>query len=175
MYFDVVRLAAVVVLCSVSSAPVHAGAAAGIATEWTQLLNNSELVGLVAQSSQQIEQQVQQIAQLSQQIQNQIKIYENMRQNTAQLPSHIWGRVESDLSRLRGIVRQGQGIAFSMGNVDDVLKQRFPSFANFEPVVGSGSDFSGQYRTWSDTNRETISATLTSNQWVLTLRALTIA
>jgi P-type conjugative transfer protein TrbJ len=113
---------------------------------------------------------VTQITQLAEQIQNQIRIYENMLQNTLQLPNHIWGQVENDLARLQNLVTQGQGIAFSMGNVDDVLKQRFQSFAEFESGLASGESFSSSYQDWSDTNRETIAATLraaglTANQF----------
>ncbi|MCG8274084.1 P-type conjugative transfer protein TrbJ [Aquamicrobium sp. NLF2-7] len=144
----------------IPSAPAHAGVVTGQATEWTQLLNNSELVGLVGQSAEQIQNQVQQITQLAEQIQNQIRIYENMLQNTLQLPNHVWGQVESDLARLQGLVNQGQGIAFSMGNIDDVLKQRFQSFAEFQTGLANGESFSSSYQDWSDTNRDTIAATL---------------
>jgi P-type conjugative transfer protein TrbJ len=143
-----------------ATAPAVAGAATGNATEWTQLLNNSELVGLVGQSAEQIQNQVKQITQLAEQIQNQIRIYENMLQNTAQLPSHVWGQVESDLGKLKGIVSQGQGIAFSMGNIDDVLKQRFQSYADFKTELPKGQDFSSAWQSWSDTNRDTIGGTL---------------
>lgn len=144
----------------IPSAPAYAGVVTGQATEWTQLLNNSELVGLVGQSAEQIQNQVQQITQLAEQIQNQIRIYENMLQNTLHLPNHIWGQVESDLARLQGLVNQGQGIAFSMGNIDDVLKQRFQSFAEFQTGLANGESFSSSYQDWSDTNRDTIAATL---------------
>lgn len=143
-----------------SSVPAHAGAITGQATEWTQLLNNSELVGLVGQSAEQIQNQVTQITQLAEQIQNQIRIYENMLQNTLQLPDHIWSQVENDLSRLQSLVNQGQGIAFSMGNIDDVLKQRFQSFGEFQSGLADGQDFSSSYQDWSDTNRDTIASTL---------------
>lgn len=155
-----VAVAALGVVCVVQSNPAYAGAVTGQATEWTQLLNNSELVGLVGQSAEQIQNQVQQITQLAEQIQNQIRIYENMLQNTLQLPSHIWGQVESDLTRLQGLVNQGQGIAFSMGNIDDVLKQRFQSFAEFKTGLANGESFSSSYQDWSDTNRDTIASTL---------------
>ena len=153
-------VAALSVVGLVQTDPAHAGAVTGQATEWTQLLNNTELVGLVGQSAEQIQNQVQQIAQLAEQIQNQIRIYENMLQNTLQLPNHVWGQVESDLARLQGLVNQGQGIAFSMGNIDDVLKQRFQSFAEFQTGLANGESFSSSYQDWSDTNRDTIAATL---------------
>lgn len=136
------------------------GGIAGGATEWTQLANNAELISLVGNSTEQINNQVTQITQLAEQIQNQLKIYQNMLQNTAQLPNHVWGQVESELNRLQSVVAQGQGIAFSMGNVDDVLKQRFLSFSEFRTDLPSGASFSSTYQGWSDTNRDTIAGTL---------------
>ncbi|MBZ9994102.1 P-type conjugative transfer protein TrbJ [Mesorhizobium sp. BH1-1-4] len=153
-------LAASVASTSVASIPANAGAATGNATEWTQLLNNSELVGLVGQSAEQVQNQVTQITQLAEQIQNQIRIYENMLQNTAKLPSQVWGQVENDLRKLQGVVDQGQGIAFSMGNIDDVLKQRFKSYSDFKTNLPEGKDFSSAWQSWSDTNRDTIAGTL---------------
>jgi P-type conjugative transfer protein TrbJ len=137
-----------------------AGGVTGQATEFTQLANNAELVKLLESSGMQVENQVKQIAQLAEQIQNQLKIYENMLQNTAQLPAHIWGQVENDLNRLQSVVAQGHGVAFSMGNIDDVLKQRFKSFADMKANLPNGESFSANYQSWSDTNRDTIAGTL---------------
>lgn len=155
-----VAIAALVVASVIHTVPVHAGVVTGNATEWTQILNNLELVGLAGQSAEQIQNQVMQITQLTEQIQNQLRIYENMVQNTLQLPNHVWGQVESDLARLQSLVTQGQGIAFSMGNIDDVLKQRFQSFGEFKSGLANGESFSSSYQDWSDTNRDTIAATL---------------
>jgi P-type conjugative transfer protein TrbJ len=138
----------------------YAGAAAGGAKEWTQLLNNAELVSLVGQSGTQIENQITQITQLAEQIQNQLNIYRNMLQNTAKLPNHIWGQVGSDLNSLRSIVDQGQSISFSMGNADDVLQQRFKSYADLKANLPNAESFSSTYQSWSDTNRDTIGSTL---------------
>ena len=143
-----------------SITPVRAGAATGAATEWTQLANNAQLVDLLKSSGLQVDNQLTQISQLAEQIQNQLKIYENMLQNTARLPAHIWGQVETDLNGLRSIVGQGQSIAFSMGNADDILKQRFKSYADLKTNLPNGESFSSTYQTWSDTNRDTIAGTL---------------
>ncbi|WP_108461603.1 P-type conjugative transfer protein TrbJ [Devosia naphthalenivorans] len=153
-------VAALAIASMMQIGPVHAGAVTGNATEWTQILNNLELVGLSGQSAEQLQNQATQISQLAEQIQNQIQIYENMLQNTLQLPDHVWGQVESDLTRLQSLVTQGQGIAFSMGNIDDVLKQRFQSFGEFQSGLADGQDFSSSYQDWSDTNRDTIASTL---------------
>ena len=118
---------AVAALAIGPSWPVQAGTATGAATEWTQLANNAQLVDLLKGSGLQVDNQLTQIGQLAEEIQNQLKIYQNMLQNTAQLPKQIWGQVEDDLNQLRAIVDRGQGIAFSMGNADEVLQQRFQS------------------------------------------------
>ena len=153
--------ALIVMIGTLATVPASAGGGlTGGATEWTQILNNGELVHLVGQSTTQINNQITQISQLAEQIQNQLRIYQNMLQNTAQLPNHIWGQVESDLNRLRGVVSQGQGIAFSMGNADDVLRQRFQSYSDFKTTLPSNATFSSTYQSWSATNRDTIAGTL---------------
>lgn len=152
--------AAIFIVFTVDPGTARAGGVTGQATEWTQLLNNAELIALVGKSAEQVNNQVKQITQLAEQIQNQLNIYNNMLQNTARLPKHIWGQVEGDLKKLKAIVRQGQGIAFSMGNADDVLRQRFQSFADFKTGLADGQTFSGNYQTWSTTNRDTIAGTL---------------
>src|SRR5262249_24362827 len=141
-------LITVTIVASAAIHPVLAGAAVGDATDFTQILNNGELVSLVGQSTTQINNQIQQIAQLAHQIQNQLKIYQNMLQNTAQLPAHVWGQAESDLKQLQTIVNQGQGMAFSMGNIDDVLKQRFQTYAQFKTNLPDGASFASTYQTW---------------------------
>lgn len=160
--FNAARIAAaaLVAASNFDVSPAQSGAATGQATEWTQLLNNGELITMVGKSTEQINNQVTQITQLAEQIQNQVRIYENMLQNTAQLPSHIWGQVENDLNRLRDIAAQGQGIAFSMANADDVLKQRFQSYADFKTDLPDAASFSSTYQDWSTTSRDTIAGTL---------------
>lgn len=136
------------------------GGLTGGATEWTQMLNNGELISLVGKSAEQVNNQIKQITQLAEQIQNQLNIYKNLLQNTAQLPAHIWGQVANDLNKLQSVVAQGQGIAFSMGNIDEVLKQRFKSFADFKTNLPTAETFSQTYQSWSTTNRDTIASTL---------------
>ncbi|MBY3447501.1 P-type conjugative transfer protein TrbJ [Rhizobium laguerreae] len=142
------------------SGTVQAGTATGAATEWTQLANNAQLVDLMKSSGIQVDNQLTQISQLAEQIQNQLKLYENMLQNTARLPDHVWGEVESDLNKLRSIVEQGQSISFSMGNADDVLQQRFQSYTDLKTNLPDNATFSSTYQSWSDTNRDTIASSL---------------
>jgi P-type conjugative transfer protein TrbJ len=155
------RLVAATVIAAASiGEPVHAGTATGAATEWTQLANNAELIKLLESSGTQVHNQLTQINQLAQQIETQLNIYQNMLQNTATLPEHVWGQVEADINQLRSIIETGQSIAFSMGNADDVLQQRFRSYSTLRTDLPSNATFSSTYQTWSNTNRETIASTL---------------
>ncbi len=158
-YWPMTRSIATALLIVVPPVPAQAFFF-GEATEWTQLLNNAELVHLSGQSAEQLQNQLTQIGQLAEQIQNQLRIYENLLQNTASLPDHVWGRVEAELMELERLVAQGDGIAFSMGNIENALKQRFGSFSDFETGLANGESFANTYQSWSDTNRETIAATL---------------
>ena len=151
---------ALLMILPATATAVRAGGVTGQATEFTQIANNTELISLVGKSAEQVNNQITQINQLAEQIQNQLHIYENMLQNTAQLPQHIWGQVENDLKQLQSIAALGQGIAFSMGNVDDVLGQRFQSFADFKTSLPNNENFSSTYQNWSTTNRDTIAGTL---------------
>jgi P-type conjugative transfer protein TrbJ len=155
----IVASIATIGLVALPTASSASGAVTG-ATEFTQQLNNTELASQVANSTKQIEHQITQISQLAQQIQNQLNIYQNMLQNTAQLPNYIWGQVEGDLNQLRDVVNQGQGIAFSMGNADDLLKQRFKSYSDLKANLPNSDSFTSTYQSWSNTNRDTISSTL---------------
>lgn len=158
------RVSHLVIVLAMASAsiasPVRAGTATGAATEWTQLANNAELIKLLESSGTQVHNQLTQINQLAQQIETQLNIYQNMLQNTATLPEHVWGQVAADISQLRSIIETGQSIAFSMGNVDDVLQQRFQSYSTLRINLPNNATFSSTYQTWSDTNRETIASTL---------------
>ena len=151
---------ALLVASAVIASPARAGTATGAATEWTQLANNAELIKLLESSGTQVHNQLTQINQLAQQIETQLNIYQNMLQNTATLPEHIWGQVEADITQLRSIIETGQSIAFSMGNADDVLQQRFQSYSTLRTNLPNNATFSSTYQTWSDTNRETIASTL---------------
>lgn len=153
-------MVAAMIAVTMLSSPAKAGFLTGDATEWTQLANNAELIEILKSSGQQVSNQLKQITQLSEQIQNQLKIYQTMLQNTAQMPAHMWGEVESDLRTLTSIVRQGQGISFSMASAHDVLAQRFTSYRDLQATTPSGKDLSATYAAWSATNRDTIAGTL---------------
>jgi type IV secretion system protein TrbJ len=153
------RSAALAAILSVGlTGAAHAGAAAGGATEWTPILNNVQLIDLAGTNIEQVGQNAQQIAHQITQIENQLARYQTMLQNLERLPDNIWGDAVADLNRLQILVQQGEGIAFSMSGLDDTLKARFGSYADF--VNNLPKDFSSMWDSWSQTNRDTIAGTL---------------
>ena len=58
-------------------------------------------------------------------------MYQNMLQNTATLPTRIWGRAQADFAQLARLTLQGQSLAYSMSNIDDVFRQRFGTYDFF--------------------------------------------
>jgi P-type conjugative transfer protein TrbJ len=87
-------------------------------------------------------------------------MYMNMIQNTATLPQQIWNNVMRDIQQLQSIVQQGQAIAYSANNLDQVLRQRFQSYQQFQGNLPNSTNFSQIFRSWSDTNRDTVQSTL---------------
>src|SRR3954453_7416422 len=140
-------------------ASVHV-AEAQFATEFTQLLNNAQLVQHGAEQLKQSAQFAQQITNQVQQIQNQLQMYQNMLQNTASLPSRIWGQAQADIAQLAHLSQQGQSLAYSISNIDDVFRQRFGTYDSFRSQMLNGSSLSQAYASWSTTQRDTIASTL---------------
>ena len=139
-------------------ASVHV-AEAQFATEFTQLLNNAQLVQHGAEQLQQSAQFAQQITNQVQQIQNQLQMYQNMLQNTATLPTRIWGQAQADLAQLVSLTQQGQSLAYGMSNIDDVFRQRFGTY-DFSADRTSPAARLASLFVWSATQRDTIASTL---------------
>lgn len=79
---------------------LHAHAGGGAAypgsSEFTQLLNNAELISIYANDLQQLQQQIQ--------------MYQNMYQNTLGIPIQAWGSIASRLTSLVNTIQNTQGI-----------------------------------------------------------------
>jgi P-type conjugative transfer protein TrbJ len=133
---------------------------AQFATEVTQLLNNAQLVQMGGEQIRQGTQLATQITNQAQQIENQLKMYQNMLQNTASLPQRVWDQAQQNLQQLAQLAQTGQGLAYSMSNVDSVFRQRFSSYDAFRSQTLNGNSFSQAYSSWSNTQRDTIASTL---------------
>jgi len=93
--------------------PVHAGGGGGFAgaMESTQLMNNAELVSIYAAEIEQLAQQLQ--------------MYLNMVQNTANLPLQMWSSVENQLSSLVNAVATVNGVVNATENALAQIEHQF--------------------------------------------------
>jgi len=116
------------------------------ATEPTQIMNNVELVTQVVQQAEQLSYDIDSYLEI-------VKQYKNMVTNTMTIPNQIWSNVQQDLMGVFNVVKQGQGLAFSMSNIGEQFKLKYPGY---KPTT----DFTSDYKKWSGTLMDTIKGTL---------------
>ena len=107
----------------------HAGGPFIPATEVTQILNKIALY-------EQLTKQALQVTMQGQQLEEQLR-------NGRSLPSQTFSPVQANLTQLAGVVTGGQQLAYTMGNLDDAFRKKFPGYTATAPAYGS------QYATWS--------------------------
>jgi len=121
-------------------APTNAGVVAGVATEWTQILNHVQLVMNYIRMGVQLQIEMQQLS-------------EQLKQGKG-LPSQIFGSIQQDLGQLAQIVQGGQALAYSMGNLDAQFRNTFPGYSS------RTSGYFNDYKKWSQTSLDTTLSTL---------------
>src|SRR5258708_20141114 len=93
-------------------APTNAGVMAGVATEWTQILNHVQLImGYIRQGLQ---------------LENELKQYAEQLKQGRVLPQQLFGPIQQDLSQLAQGVQGGQALALSMRHPNAQLPHTFP-------------------------------------------------
>lgn len=102
-------VAALVATMSISSA--HAGGVVAGATEFTQIMNNVELVSIYSAEIEQIARQLQMV--------------QNMVQNTNQLPIQMWSSVEGQLVSLVNAITSVNGVVNATENALAMTEQQF--------------------------------------------------
>ena len=120
--------------------PMNAGVVAGVATEWTQILNHVQLVMNYIRMGVQLQIEMQQLS-------------EQLKQGKG-LPSQIFGSIQQDLGQLAQIVQGGQSLAYSMGNLDAQFRNTFPGYSS------RTSGYFNDYKKWSQTSLDTTLSTL---------------
>jgi P-type conjugative transfer protein TrbJ len=136
---------ALLCLCLTSSdsfvVPAHAGGVGVFASEFTQLLNNIQLV--------------QQSITQAQQLANQFLQLQNMIQNTVNHPSQIFSTISGDLNDLANVVNTGNGLAYGMANLADQFTATYPGYSS-----NPSTNYAQQYQTWSKSTLSTFQNTL---------------
>ena len=117
-------------------APTDAGVVAGVATEWTQILNHVQLImGYIRQGTSARER--------TEAIRRAVE--------TGARYCHSSSLVLSSriLSQLAQVVQGGQALAYSMGNLDAQFRNTFPGYS-FRT-----SGYFNDYKKWSQTSLDT--------------------
>ena len=113
----------------VGSVLAGGGGLAGGATEATQLANNAELAT--------------QVSQLAEQINNQIKMVQDMINNTLALPKQLIGDVTGVINDVMGAYNEMQGILGRLSNLDEEFYNLFYSALQGGGAGGAGGVTSG--------------------------------
>jgi P-type conjugative transfer protein TrbJ len=120
--------------------PARAGVLAGIATEWTQVANNLQLVTSYIRQGEELRQKILMVL--------------DMAKNTAELPLQVFGPIMAEISSLAGIVQSGRSLAYSMANLDAEFRSRFRGWGY------NARTWFSDYRDWSQTSLDTTLGTL---------------
>ena len=99
-----------------------AGGLTGMATEWTQLLNNAELGRLLSVETRSLHTETRSLAAETEQLRTQLQALEIMRRNVKRLPDHSLGNVIEPVVRLGRVARQAGGLAIDGRNLDTFLR-----------------------------------------------------
>lgn len=134
--------------------PAHAGGVSGVASEWTQILNNVQLMEANTNWLQELEDDMQSLQQQLQIIQN----TENTMVNTERtatsavnvVPQMIFNPAMQDLMSLAHVVQTGQGLAYSMANLDQAFAQQYKGYGN-----AATRSYPQMYRGWMQTSLDT--------------------
>ena len=133
---------ALVLLSGTVVQPVKAGGLPGVyGTEWTQIANNIELGNINAQT----------LSQLAQAIQQTTTMLQQAKTMDVQLYSDVFG----DIQAVQQVVQAGQGLAYSMGNLDSQWNLKYQLNGSQQP-----NNYSQQYQTWANTSMDTTRGTM---------------
>ena len=108
---------------------------AGVATEWTQILNHVQL----------IQSYIRQGLQLA----NELKHYQLALKESLIQPNQVFGVIQQDLGQLAQLVQGGRALAYSMANLDAQFRNTFTGYG-FR-TQGYYQD----YQKWSQTSLDT--------------------
>jgi P-type conjugative transfer protein TrbJ len=117
--------------------PANAGV---FATEFTQILNNAQLVMSFLRQGQQLV--------------NELNMYANMLRNIQNIPNQLFGPIQADMNALAGIVQGGRALAYSLGNLDQQFRVTFPGYQT------TPTAYYANYKNWSQTSLDTTLGTL---------------
>ena len=149
------------------STSLNAGAAAGGASEWTQILQfGSDVVDRASSYTQQLEDYAMQLQQYEQQVQqyvNQYKSYEMMLRNIGQLPQQQWDQFSQSVLKLKDAVNFGEGINFAASSYNNDFSKLFKGYDQYLASAKDGSlNFGDTYKQLNQSTRDTVNGAMKS-------------
>lgn len=79
--------------------------------------------------------------------------------NTLALPQQIFGEIMGTVNRIKGVYEKTKGVIFSMGQISEVMKQRFQSYESYSSLQNgrkTAADFEADYKKITETRQETV-------------------
>lgn len=130
----------------------RAGGVSGVASEWTQILNNIQLT--LSQNTQ-----LQTLENDFQHLQNDLTMIEKAEATTNSVVNgdinQIFGPALQDMQMLSSIIQNGQGLAYSMANLDQEFSNRYRGFG-----YTTAANYPAQYQQWIQTSLDTTHNTM---------------
>ncbi|MCJ7601928.1 MAG: P-type conjugative transfer protein TrbJ [Desulfobulbaceae bacterium] len=127
-------------------------ARAWMATEFTQILNNLELVGIEST-------EIEALAQQADQLMNEATMIENQLKNLRTLDNNPLAMINA-LERLSNIVQQGQIVSYAAQNIDALYAHMYPGYTTYLNQDISSAVLQQKHLDWSQRNTDNIKATL---------------
>jgi len=134
--------------------PAYAGGVSGVASEWTQLLNWAELTEANSTQLQYLENSFESIQHELTQIQNQETMIGHAEKQTNSLLNvqnqQVFKDAMGDMASLANIIQVGNGLAYSMANMDTEFSNRYKGFG-----YTTTANYPAQYHAWLQTSLDT--------------------
>ena len=140
--------------------PVLAGGPLAGATEFTQLLNNAELVTLVGVETEVLNTNTRQLVTQANLLRTQLQAYQNMLRNTRNLPETIWGDAVTSLTQLRGVMASANAVAADGAALDRMMSGRLVADPLYQASPLSRGEFDSRYAEWGNLSRNALSSSL---------------
>lgn len=121
----------------------------GGSTEFTQILNNVELIQVAKTELESLKQQIRQ--------------YQILMRNMKRLPDDVKRQVERDLRRLAELVTLGRGVSYSSGRIDAAFRETYQDFDYYQSMpVGQRNEktYEAHYRRWTQANHDSVKGAL---------------
>lgn len=138
---------------------VTAGAAVIPTAASAQTVYCTNCASQLTQLKQQADQALQLVRQ-AEQLQTQISSYQNMLQNTARLPEHIFGDAMRDINQLKSIYDQAKGLVYTASNLDEQFAARYGNFDSYKQAGISDARLQEKYRQWSNESNDSVLTTM---------------